>query len=73
MLHWIKDITQNQGYHKGLSSPCLYCREEDSHGWRHGDELEFVGDDKFDQLQTALARVMLFEETSKIGVTSERR
>ena len=27
-----------QGYEIGLSSSCLYChREQDSHGWRHGD------------------------------------
>ena len=44
-LEFFNNAATDQGYDSGPSSPCLYHdREEDSHGWRHGDDLVFDGE-----------------------------
>ena len=58
----------DQGYDIRLSSPCLhYNREEDRHGWRHGDDLVFEGEENWlDELQKALERVMILKRQAKL-------
>ena len=47
---------------------CHHHREEDSHGWRHGDDLVFEGEDNWlDKLQKALARVMILKRQNWSG------
>ena len=55
---WDYNAAIDQVHDTGLSSPCLYYhREEDSHRWRHGDDLVFDGEDNWlDELQNALER-----------------
>ena len=47
------NAAMDQGYDIRLSSPCLYFhREEDSHGWRQGDNLMFEGEDTCNRRMT---------------------
>ena len=53
------------GYDVGMSSPCFYRhRDRLSIGWRHGDDLIFVGEE--DHMNT------LFEEISKLMIVKKR-
>ena len=53
------------GYEVGMSSPCLYRHKERlSIGWRHGDDLIFIGEEAHMN--------ELFEEISKLMIVKKR-
>ena len=60
-----KERIATLGYDVGMSSPCFYChRDRLSIGWRHGDDLIFIGEEGHMN--------MLFEEISKLIIVKKR-
>eukprot|EP00959_Pyramimonas_sp_CCMP1952_P153514 3211767-Pyramimonas_sp.AAC.1 len=66
---FFNDIITKLGYDVGVSNPCLYRRRNKlSIGWRHGDDLVFIGEaDYMNSLFDEIGKHMIFKKRGMLG------